>query len=317
MNKIDILSIPIESNILITGHINPDGDALGSGLALKILFDDLGYNSVISYDMAKDIPRNLKFLPVDTIENANNIKDFYDISFVFDCGDPSRLGKLEDTVIKSDSIYVIDHHIELKFGTHAEVDPDAASTTQVLYRIFKRENIEINSSIASCLLTGLITDTGRFQYSNTTPEVFLIAADLLSLGADIAIIAESIYGSVLFNALKLQAEVIGRITLDDITNMSYAYVNQSDYLEFNIPEEETDFLIDVVRLPEESDVALLAKEQKDNTFKVSLRSRRDVDVQRIAQLFGGGGHRAAAGFNSDLDFDEIVNKVKNAIRSKS
>ena len=196
------------------------------------------------------------------------------------------------------------------------IDPKAASTTQVLYRIFKDEDFEISKEIADCLMTGLITDTGRFQYSNTDAEVFTIAADLMSLGANLSLISEKIYGSIELNALKLQSAVIDRLELDQDLRFIYSIVYQDDYKKFNTTSSETDSLIDVVRLAKESNIALLLKEQNDGTFKGSLRSRTDFNVQQLASFFDGGGHKAASGFSTNLSIDEIIKNVKNEIRKQ-
>ena len=317
MNSIHILDIPKPSKVLITGHVNPDGDALGSGLAMKLVLDSLGYSTTVSYDYLNKISEELRFLPIEYIKTYDSVDSEYDLSIVFDCGDSKRLGRLENIVLESKNIYVIDHHLENSFGTHTEIDPNAASTTQILYKMFIKENISMTPLIATCLLTGLITDTGRFQYSNTSSEVFDIASALLELGADLPLITESVYGSVNSEALQLQADVIKRLIIIDEFKLSYSYVLQKDYAKHKTIPEETDFLIDVVRLPKETNVAMLLKEQEDGSYKGSLRSRGHIDVQAVASLFDGGGHKAAAGFNTDLKPDEIINKVSNAIRSQS
>ena len=226
------------------------------------------------------------------------------------------MGALSELVLKSNEIYVVDHHLDLTFGTNSEVDSSAASTTQVLFRMFKNEKIEIDSEIANCLLTGLITDTGRFQYSNTTSEVFNIASALLDLGADISLISENIYGSIEFNALRLQSEILNRISLNQKLNFAFSIIYQKDYKKYNVDPEETDFLIDTVRLVKEANVALLLKEQQDGTFKGSLRSRNDFNVQELASIFNGGGHKAASGFSSNLSQTEIISTIENEIRTK-
>ena len=165
-------------------------------------------------------------------------------------------------------------------------------------------------------MTGLITDTGRFQYSNTDAEVFTIASDLMSLGANLSLISEKIYGSIELNALKLQSAVIDRLELDQDLRFIYSIVYQDDYKKFNTTSSETDSLIDVVRLAKESNIALLLKEQNDGTFKGSLRSRTDFNVQQLASFFDGGGHKAASGFSTNLSIDEIIKNVKNEIRKQ-
>jgi phosphoesterase RecJ-like protein len=219
--------------------------------------------------------------------------------------------------LKSDNIVVVDHHIDPSFGNVQIIDPTAASTTQVLYREIVAEGIDIDKNIANCLMTGLITDTGRFQYSNTNYEVFQIASKLMQNGAELTFISDNIYGSIPMNAVKLQSEVLNRISLFEKEELVVSYILQEDYENYNIESSETDFLIDSIRLVKEAKVALLLKEQEDRSFKGSLRSRTDLDVQQIASLFGGGGHKAASGFSTSLSMEEIITKVKNAIRSQT
>jgi len=299
--------------IFITGHINPDGDALGASFCLKLLLDNENIDADIDFDIATSLPTNLDHLPYELI--TKNIKSSYETVFIFDCGNPSRLGKYEDIVLKANNIIVIDHHIDPTFGTLQIVDPNAASTTQVLFRQLVKEKYVINKTMADCLLTGLITDTGRFQYPNTTTEVFTIASELLSNGADLSSISENIYGSIEFNALKLQSEIINRIEFEKDIQFTYSTIYQNDYKKYNISPEETDFMIDVVRLVKGANITLLLKEQVDGSFKGSLRSRNNFNVQEIASIFNGGGHKAASGFSSELSEQEIIEKIKNEIRT--
>ena len=299
--------------IFITGHLNPDGDALGASFCLKLLLDNENIDADIDFDIATSLPTNLDHLPYELI--TKNIKTSYETVFIFDCGNPSRLGKYEDIVLRANNIIVIDHHIDPTFGTLQIVDPNAASTTQVLFRQLVKEKYVINKTMADCLLTGLITDTGRFQYPNTTTEVFTIASELLSNGADLSSISENIYGSIEFNALKLQSEIINRIEFEKDIQFTYSTIYQNDYKKYNISPEETDFMIDVVRLVKGANIALLLKEQVDGSFKGSLRSRNNFNVQKIASIFNGGGHKAASGFSSELSEQEIIEKIKNEIRT--
>ena len=300
--------------IFITGHVNPDGDALGSSFCLKILLQKQNIEADINFDIANKLPSNLDHLPYELI--SQKLQDRYETVFVFDCGNPGRLGKYEDIVLKSKNIIVIDHHINPTFGSLQIVDPEAASTTQVLYRQLLIEKYEIDKDMADCLLTGLITDTGRFQYPNTTMEVFNIASELLKKGADISSISENIYGSIEFNALKLQSEIINRIIFDEEIKFTYSTIYQKDYKKYNIDPEETDFLIDVVRLVRGANIALLLKEQLDGTFKGSLRSRNNFNVQELSAIFDGGGHKAASGFSSTSSEEDIIKIIKNEIRTK-
>ena len=300
--------------IFITGHVNPDGDALGASFCLKILLQKENIEADINFDIANTLPSNLDHLPYELI--TKKLQSSYETVFVFDCGNPARLGKYEGIVLKAKNIIVIDHHIDPTFGSLQIIDSEAASTTQVLYRQLLKEKFVIDKDMADCLLTGLITDTGRFQYPNTTIEVFNIASDLLKQGADISSISENIYGSIEFNALKLQSEIINRIIFDKDIKFTYSTIYQKDYKKYNIDAEETDFLIDVVRLVRGADVALLLKEQVDGTFKGSLRSRNNFNVQELSAIFDGGGHKAASGFSSTSSEQDIIKIIKNEIRTK-
>jgi len=171
-------------SVFITGHVNPDGDALGAAFSLKLLLDSKNILADVNFDITTKLPSNLNHLPYDLI--SENYQDNYDTAFVFDCGNSSRLGKFEKLVLGSKNIIVVDHHVDPSFGDVQIIDSHAASTTQVLFRQFKNENIKISKDMANCLLTGLITDTGRFQYSNTTSEVFNIASELLDAGANLS-----------------------------------------------------------------------------------------------------------------------------------
>ena len=302
------------SSNLITGHINPDGDALGSALAFKLILDSKGVESDVSFDMKGNVPSNLNHLPIDLI--LDSPKKNYESVYVFDCGNSERLGDLEEIALNSARVIVVDHHINPSFGDIQVIDSNAASTTQVLFREILSAKIAIDKNIANCLMTGLITDTGRFQYSNTDNEVFEIASKLMLSGAELTSISDNIYGSIPLNAIKLQSEVLNRIELYEDEELVVSYVLQEDYQNYNIDSSETDFLIDSIRLVKESNIALLLKEQQDKSFKGSLRSRNELDVQQIASLFGGGGHKAASGFSTNLSMEEIKNKVKNAINSQ-
>jgi len=299
-------------SILITGHINPDGDALGSALAFALLLKKEKISVDVAFDIKSALPSNLNHLPFELI--SDNTKEMYDVVYVFDCGNSSRLGNIEKIVLNSKHIVVVDHHINPTFGDLQIIDSKAASTTQVLFREIKKLNLDIDSTVATCLMTGLITDTGRFQYSNTNSEVFQMAAELMNYGANLTLISENIYGTLELNAMKLQSEIISRIEVFEVEKLVVSYVLQSDYRKFKIQEQETDFLIDTIRLVKSSEVALLLKEQNDGAFKGSLRSRNSIDVQKIASSFDGGGHKAASGFSTKLDIKSCINKIRNEIQ---
>ena len=232
--------------ILITGHINPDGDALGSALAYKIILNELGIESDVCFDIKETLPSNLNHLPYDLINEVAAAQ--YDRVFVFDCGNSERLGKYEYLANEAKEVVVVDHHINPTFGDIQIIDPTAASTTQVLFREIKKYGYVISKEIANCLMTGLVTDTGRVQYSNTDSEVFKIASELMVAGAELTKISENIYGSIEMNGVKIQSLIIDRIELDEERALVSSYILQEDYKKFGVKESEVDFLIEVIRL---------------------------------------------------------------------
>ena len=223
----DLFKYLKNSSNLITGHINPDGDALGSALAFKLILDSKGVESDVSFDMKGNVPSNLNHLPIDLI--LDSPKKNYENVYVFDCGNSERLGDLEEIALNSTRVIVVDHHINPSFGDIQVIDSNAASTTQVLFREILSAKIDIDKNIANCLMTGLITDTGRFQYSNTDNEVFEIASKLMLSGAELTSISDNIYGSIPLNAIKLQSEVLNRIELYEDEELVVSYVLQEDY----------------------------------------------------------------------------------------
>ena len=235
----------------------------------------------------------------------------------FDVNDPERLGEEMDSLIDSaGTVMMIDHHVSGPgFGDIRLVDPVAPAASLLCYRLIRQLGWRLTPAAATALLLGLVTDTGRFQYSNTNPETFRAAADLLEAGARPEIIGQHVYESVEFGYLGVAGTVLTRAVLAPEESLVWSYMTQDDLERHGIGMEDTDGVIDAVRVAREAEVALLAKEQPDGKWKLSLRSRRRVDVAAIAESMGGGGHHRASGCEFEGDLDEAVRSVRRRLRA--
>ena len=194
------------------------------------------------------------------------------------------------------------------------IDPDAAATTQLVYRMLRFLDWPVTPEVATALYAGLVTDTGRFQYSSTTPEVHAVAADLIAAGADPATVGRSLYEEAPFGLYGVISKVLGRAVLEEHAGLVWSVLFTSDVANAGIPSTATDGLIDLVRMATEAGVACLLKEVEPGVLKGSLRSRGAVDVSTVAEALGGGGHHNAAGFTAQGSPDEVIAKVRGLLR---
>jgi phosphoesterase RecJ-like protein len=234
-----------------------------------------------------------------------------DLAIVCDTGVEDRIGSVAPAVSGAKRVLVIDHHVTPgTIGDVHVVDPAAAATTQLVYEFLQRLGWVISRPIAEALYVGLVTDTGRFQYSSTTPAVHRMAADLLAAGVEPAPIGQALYEESPFGYFSVISRVLGSAQLDAGAGLVWAVLRQQDIGDAGIGWESADQLIDLVRLAREADVACLLKEIQPGVLKGSLRSRGAVDVAAIAAAFGGGGHRNAAGFTSELTVEDTINRIR-------
>jgi phosphoesterase RecJ-like protein len=226
-----------------------------------------------------------------------------------DCAQETRL--TDDRLLGAATVVNVDHHHDnTRFGTANLVVGEASSTAEVLADVFADLGVVLTPAIASALYAGLVTDTGRFQYSNTTPKALTLAAELVEAGADLQGIFQGVYESMPFPKLRLLARALDRAALHEDGRVVVAYLVRSDFGEVEAVEPYSEGIIDVLRAVEGVELAALIREPpRDNgpARKISLRSSSDrVDVSAIARASGGGGHRQAAGFSSDLSIEEIT-----------
>ena len=306
---------------LLTTHEGPDGDALGSLLATHKLLQQLGKDSVM-FLAAKEfpLPVEYRFLPLEEVFHEPPV-DLVDRVVVFlDCGNIDRMPvdflQRDDTKI----INLDHHHDNTRFGSLNLVDTQASCTAEIVYRLARLLDAEITPDIATALYVALVTDTGRFMYENTGPEAHRMAAELIDEGVDVHDIYRRLYERVPIEKLHLVARAVDRIQRLDDCRLAVTYVSAQDYLDTGANEALTEGIIDHVRALEGAEVAAMVRDKTDGGAyqrKVSLRSATGtVDVSAIAQRHGGGGHPRAAGFSTDLSFDELLQVLCDEVKAE-
>ncbi len=301
-------------SVALACHVAPDGDALGSMLALHHLCLSVGKRSIASWPEPFVVAPHYEFLPgLDLATKPIDFPAEPELMVTFDCGSIDRLGELADPARAARTLVVVDHHLTNdRYGTINLVDPQAAASAVMVHRLVRRLGWSLTRDAAICMYTGIVTDTGRFQYSNTTTEVFELASELSGFGLPIASMSRQLFELHRFAYLQLIAVALARAVLDPELRLVATWITQADLDRFDVGVDETEGLIDLVRRTDEADVACVLKETPEGT-KVSLRSTSDVDVSAIAMAFGGGGHRAAAGFTSHRPIPDVLAEVRGAL----
>jgi phosphoesterase RecJ-like protein len=299
---------------LVTTHENPDGDALGSLLAVSIALRQLGKDAVMYLTGSGPLPAEYVFLRLDGLLRATPPDAAERILVAVDCANESRLGPDPEILHSAPLVLNIDHHHDnTRFGDVNLVDADASSTGELLRDVFAELGVEITPEIAEPLHTALVTDTGRFQYANTTPKSLRLAAELIEAGADVHRIFQGVYESVQFAKLKLLARALERAKVYEGGRIVVSYLLRNDFSDVGAAEPYSEGIIDFLRAVEGADMAVLIREPPrvdGPTRRVSLRASIDeLDVSAIARKAGGGGHRQAAGFSSERSIDDITTFV--------
>ncbi len=305
-------------SVSLACHINPDPDAIGSMLGLALWLRAEGKEVLCSWgNDPLQRPRWLSVLPgSDLIVDSQAFPKKPEVMVALDTASPDRLGPLGSNAEAAECVIVIDHHrTNPGFGSIVLLDPDASSTSEMVFRLIRAVGAEMTAGIAACLYAGIVTDTGRFQYESTSPETLRAAAELRSFDFDHTAIARALFEDNSLSALRLSAIALERVAFVPELSLAWTYVLQSDLVLDGVDMSETDDLIDLVRTAREADVTCLIKQQRDGNFKVSLRSKGETDVGAVAKAFGGGGHRLAAGYTSFTGVAETVRRVEEALRS--
>jgi len=294
----------------LVGHVRPDGDALGAILALGLAARNADKDVVASFGEPFVAGDEFRFLDQSILVPPSRFPTDLDLAIICDTGVLDRIGSVGSAVEGAKRILVIDHHVTPgTIGDVRLVDAGAAATTQLVFELLRRLGWQITKPIAEALYVGLVTDTGRFQYSSTSPAVHRMAADLLAAGVEPAPIGQTLYEETPFGYFTVVSRVLGRAKLESNEGLVWSVLGQEDLDAGAIPWEAADPLIDLLRLAKEAGVACLLKELRPGVVKGSLRSRGIVDVAAIASVFGGGGHRNAAGFTTDLSTNATIAKI--------
>ena len=306
-------AIRAHDRFLVTTHENPDGDALGSLLASKLMLEQLGKDVVIYLAGESKLPREYQFMDLGDLQRQVPADATERVLLAVDCANERRLGPDPSLVERAPVVIDIDHHHDnSRFGQFNHIDASASSTGEILSDLIHELGTELTPEIAEALYIAIVTDTGRFQYSNTTAKALRLAAELVEAGADVHAIFRRVYETVQFAKLKLLARALERAQIYDGGRLVVSYLLRSDFTDIGAAEAYSEGIIDYLRAVEGADMAALIREPRDGPARrISLRASNDeLDVSAIARKSGGGGHRQAAGFSSDDSIEEITEFIK-------
>ena len=304
------------NKVCISSHVSVDGDNLGSITALYNFLKDMGKDvTLLKSDI---IPNQYKFLPgLSEIVSPEDFSGECDLYFSMDCADLDRLGDNRDTFLDAKTRVVIDHHMTNEgYGNINFIEPEISSTCELLSEILFRTCETLSSDVATCLFTGLSTDTGRFLYTNVKAETFNVAEKLLSLGADMNLINLNIYQSKPIRKLRILEIGLEKMTEALDGALTYTVITRDDMEKAGAFIYDLDEIINFIRDTEGVSVSFIVKEVEDDVYKVSLRSKGDLDVSKVATEFGGGGHKNASGLTYKGKVDELINSLTEAIKNE-
>jgi bifunctional oligoribonuclease and PAP phosphatase NrnA len=294
------------SSAVVCAHVDPDGDAIGSVLGLTLALRRIGVDAVPALAEQDGVPPTYAFLPgFEALRPAAELEP-PPLVIALDTPSCARLGAAERLVKAADRCVVLDHHPDnARYANVNLVDPTAAATGQIVWRLLPLLGVEPDAELARCLYVALLTDTGRFQYGNTNATVLRDAAAMLDTGVD----AHDVYLRVYENQTLGQMEMVGRVKARvHVVNhgrVAYSFVEDSDFAETGASRQATENLVDAIRVLGGVDAVFLAKVTQGEC-RVSLRAKSDVDVGGVARGLGGGGHRAAAGFTFTGTLEELL-----------
>ncbi|MCG2726632.1 MAG: bifunctional oligoribonuclease/PAP phosphatase NrnA [Elusimicrobia bacterium] len=311
LRKVQRLILKYKS-FFLAGHINPDGDTLGSMLAFSSVLKRMGKKV---YMFSNDpIPENLGFLPgVRLIKIGKIPKAAYDVMILLESNTPERAGDLKNMDKKVKVIVNIDHHkTSERFGDINIIDNTSASTAGIIYRLFYSMKVKVTKSEAICLYTGIVTDTGRFHYPATNSRTLEIAARLLQTGFNFSRINDLLYSTRAFRSLKILGKALLSMKLAFSDKAAFLTLTNDDFKETNASSEHTESIINYGMMVPGVRISILFK-QEDSRISITFRSKGNIDVSVLAKKFGGGGHKNAAGCKSNLPLDAIEKKIKKEV----
>ena len=301
------------STIAICGHTDPDGDALGSNLALTSIIEARWPGKRVTSLLANDVdvPRVYAQLPgANRLVRASSYEQTPDVFVSVDTPTPERLMKGQAVFERARATVAIDHHPTMRaFADVNVLRATAASVGDVIFDLMGFLDVKPTRDIATCLLTAILTDTGRYQYQNTDAHALRASADLIDAGASPAQVAAWVYQSDTIACMHLKALAMERLALDASGRVAYSWVTCADLERLHARPEDCEGLIDVVRSVGDIDACVFLRERADGGVRGNLRSKGDLDVAAVAGRFGGGGHRAAAGLTYEGSMEDALRDV--------
>jgi len=309
-----VKGILAQDNFVISTHENPDGDALGSMLALKLALEQLGKSSTMFLPGTGPIPFEYRFMKLGEPVRGEPGELVGRPLIAVDAANESRLGSDQRLVTESPLLIVIDHHHDnSRYGNVNLIVAEASSTGEVLRDVFSDLGVALTAEIAEALYIAVVTDTGRFQYANTSAKTLRFAAELLEAGADAHRIFQRVYETIELSKLKLLARALAHVEVFEGGRLVVSYVTRKDFADAGAMSGASEGVIDSLRAVAGVEMSALIQEPPERDGRrVSLRSSRDrLDVSEIARRAGGGGHRQAAGFASELEIPELIDFVRS------
>lgn len=308
--------IQSSQRILITSHRDPDGDSIGSQLALDNFLQSFGKPTRIINQ--GHLPYKYSFLdPQKGIEDINQAKDLDfqpDLVFVLECPSLERLGEARKVIPRQSEIVNIDHHPDNdRFGTINYVDVKASAVGEMVYSLLKTYDFPIDPMMANQIYAAILTDTGRFRYSNTSAYCLYICAELIKLGADPKTLTSKIYFSYSLSFLKLLGTILENLEVRNGGKTCSATIDKNLLSKFEVNHQEIEGIVDYSLFLNGVEIGLLFTEVKEGKTKVNLRSQNDFDVSKVAKIFGGGGHKNAAGCTINYDLEEAKKVIFDEI----
>jgi phosphoesterase RecJ-like protein len=309
-------AIRSHDRFLVTTHENPDGDALGSLLAARLALAQLGKDTVMYLAGTTLLPHEYGFMELGELSRTPPADASTRVLLALDCANESRMGA-DSAALLEQAVLVIDidhHHDNTRFGDLNLVVGKASSTGEILRDLFTELDVELTPEIAEALYIALVTDTGRFQYANTSPRTLRLAAELVEAGANVHRVFQDVYENVAFAKLKLLARALENARVYEGGRMIVSDLERGDFAAAGAEEPFSEGIIDFLRAVEGTELVALIREpptQNGPKRRISLRTRaEDIDVSAIARKSGGGGHRQAAGFSSEDSVDEITEFIR-------
>jgi phosphoesterase RecJ-like protein len=301
-----------KKRFVITSHVRPDGDGLGSGLALYWMLRSLGKDAAVI--LRDPVPASYTVLPgSDRVAVQSDLGQRYDAVFVIECSDVERPGLAG---LKDQFVVNIDHHSTTQpFGDINWIDSTSAAVGEMIYNLCKALGVEVTKEIADCVYTALLTDTGSFHFSNTTERTLKIASELVRRGVEPARISQALFYSNPYSRVRLLGLVLSTIERDETGHIAWIKMDREMMCEAGASEEDADGIVNHALSIATVDAVAFFKELSPGVYRISLRSKGKNNVAKVAELFGGGGHRNAAGCRIEGDYDDVRRRVIEGLLS--